>query len=195
MPIEVDNFYIEEKILLIRELYAENDYNSGIREALSLMNELFREPARSKYYASLYKLLALGYRKSNKAKQALQILDRAINYTTKQFTKTREESWEKENAVLHVNKGIVYENVKNYIGAINEYLQAERIFSKLNDVEHLFLLYQTLAGTYISTDRFVEASKVLVSMNELAQQTGLDPDGQIRTMINQTIEEKTDESY
>ena len=195
MPIEVDNFYIEEKILLIRELYAENDYNSGIREALSLMNELFREPARSKYYASLCKLLALGYRKSNKAKQALQILDRAINYTTKQFTKTREESWEKENAVLHVNKGIVYENVKNYIGAINEYLQAERIFSKLNDVEHLFLLYQTLAGTYISTDRFVEASKVLVSMNELAQQTGLDPDGQIRTMINQTIEEKTDESY
>lgn len=195
MPIEVDNFYIEEKILLIRELYAENDYNSGVREALSLMNELFKEPARSKYYASLCKLLALGYRKSNKAKQALQILDRAINYTTKQFTKTREESWEKESAVLHVNKGIVYENVKNYIGAINEYLQAERIFSKLNDTKHLFLLYQTLVGTYISTDRFVEASEVLVSMDELAQQAGLDPDGQIRTMINHTIKEKTHESY
>lgn len=195
MPIEVDNFYIEEKILLIRELYAENDYNSGVREALSLMNELFKEPARSKYYASLCKLLALGYRKSNKAKQALQILDRAINYTTKQFTKTREESWEKESAVLHANKGIVYENVKNYIGAINEYLQAERIFSKLNDTKHLFLLYQTLVGTYISTDRFVEASEVLVSMDELAQQAGLDPDGQIRTMINHTIKEKTHESY
>ena len=195
MPIEVDNFYMEEKILLIRELYAENDYNSGVREALSLMNELFKEPARSKYYASLCKLLALGYRKSNKAKQALQILDRAINYTTKQFAKTREESWEKESAVLHVNKGIVYENVKNYIGAINEYLQAERIFSKLNDTKHLFLLYQTLVGTYISTDRFVEASEVFVSMDELAQQAGLDPDGQIRTMINQTIKEKTHESY
>ena len=53
MPIEVDNFYIEEKMLLIRELYAEDDYNSGIQEALSLMNELFKEPVRSKYFASL----------------------------------------------------------------------------------------------------------------------------------------------
>lgn len=195
MPIEVDNFYIEEKMLLIRELYAEDDYNSGIQEALSLMNELFKEPVRSKYFASLCKLLALGYRKNNKTKQALQILDRAINYATKQFTKTREESWEKEIAVLHVNKGIVYEHAKNYLGAINEYLQAERIFSKLNDTKHLFLLYQTLVGTYISTDRFVEASEVLVSMDELAQQAGLDPDGQIRTMINHTIKEKTHESY
>lgn len=195
MPIEVDNFYIEEKILLIRELYAEDDYNSGIKEALSLMNELFKEPARSKYYASLCKLLALGYRKSNKAKQALQILDRAINYTSKQFNKTKKESWEKEIAILHVNKGIVYENSKNYIGAINEYLYAERLFSKLNDKNHLFLLYQTLVGTYISTERYDEAADILISMNELAQETGLDPDGQIRTTINQIIKEKAHESY
>ena len=191
MPIEIDNFYIEEKILLIRELYAEDDYNSGINEALSLMNELFKEPARSKYYASLCKLLALGYRKSNKTKQALQILDRAINYTSKQFSITQKESWEKEIAILHVNKGIVYENSKNYIGAINEYLYAERLFSKLNDRNHLFLLYQTLVGAYISTERYDEVADILTSMNELAQETGLDPDGQIRTTINQTIKEKT----
>lgn len=195
MPIEVDYFYIEEKILLIRELYAEDDYNSGIEEALSLMNELFKEPARSKYYASLCKLLALGYRKSNKAKQALQILDRAINYTSKQFNKTQKESWEKEIAILHVNKGLVYENSRNYIGAINEYLYAERLFSKLNDKKHLFLLYQTLVGTYISTERYDEAADILISMNELAQETGLDPDGQIRTTINQIIKEKAHESY
>lgn len=194
MPIEVDNFYIEEKMLLIRELYAEGDYNSGIQEALSLMNELFKEPARSKYYASLCKLLALGYRKNNKAKQALQILDRAISYTTKQFSKTQKESWEKEIAILYVNKGIVYENAQNYIGAINEYLNAERVFSKLNDKKHLFLLYQTLVGTYISTERYDEVADILRSMNELAQETGLDPDGQIRNKINQILKEKSHES-
>lgn len=194
MPIEVDIFYIEEKILLIRELYAEDDYNSGIKEALSLMNELFKEPARSKYYTSLCKLLALGYRKSNKAKQALQILDRAINYTSKQLNNTQKEFWEKEIAILHVNKGIIYENSKNYSGAINEYLYAERLFSKLNDKNHLFLLYQTLVGTYISTERYDEAADILISMNELAQETGLDPDGQIRTTINQIIKEKAHES-
>lgn len=194
MPVEIEEFYMKEKIQLIKELYAENNFKEGIGEARATIDGLFRKELRFKYYIPLCKLLSLGYRKCNKPKQAIQVINEAIDFSMRQFKETGQLSWKKEFAILHVNKGVIYESSENYIGAMEEYCFAKPIFEELKDYDHLVLLYQTMVGTFISTQSYNKAKDFIHKIKALSTQYDLNIDCQILEAYCRTIKEKIDES-
>lgn len=167
LPKDIDEIFMQDRMMLIKELYAEDDYRSGIIEARTAIDNLTGQGERYKFYIPLCKLLSMGYRKWGKSNLALSTINDAIIFATNELAKDHSSLWEKEIAILHVNKGTIYDSIGNQIAALNEFFLAESVFEKLEDFDHLALLYQTMAGTYIASKRFDEAEETLKKLRKL----------------------------
>lgn len=85
-----------------------------------------------------YKLMALSYRKLELQDCALIYISKAISIITEQ--KKLDDSLERELAICFMNKGVIYDSQKDYDKACEIYLQAIRIFRKIEPLEKNILI-------------------------------------------------------
>ena len=144
MPIELEDYYFSEKIQLVREYYADENYRAGIAEAVVLKRSL-KSDEKAKYYCSLCKLSALGYRKISNWKSAFSVLLDADSYVKEMYGKTENDCWIIEHAVLKANIAAIHYSAGDYIKAMQFLEAAKTIFEEAKDYKHLLMVYESIA--------------------------------------------------
>ena len=165
---ETDYYYIQERLQLIREYYAEGQYYSGIQEGVVVKSNLTSSALKEKFFCNICKLLSLGYRKLQKYQSALSIIEEALLFSNQMKTKTKNTKWIVESATLHVNKGIILECLSNSQDALKEYRIAEYVFQQQKDYYHLSQLYQTIILACLSINMITEAEFYLDKLKNLS---------------------------
>lgn len=174
MPTEPEDYYYADKIGLIRELFLEDDYQSGIEVASVLKNNLCGAREREKYYCDICKLMGLGYRKWKKPQRAFSVLCEAERFAKNMYEKTNDDKWIIEKAIVRVNIGAVYFSIGAYHEALGAFSDAMPIFEHQNDRKHLIMLYQSIAETQAALgdiDSAESTMEILKKMKESSYST------------------------
>ena len=194
MPFEVDDLYIVDDLQFIRELYADGQYLEGIKKGTILKSNLHSSAHKEKFLCEVCKLLSLGYRKSGNLLSANTALGDGIHFCDQMLRQTGDRRWNKERAILRINRGIVFEMAGKMSFALNEYFFAETVFKENTDSYQLSLLYQTIILALCKTHRTGEAVTYLNKLQKLAESSHFQLDNEI-SLLRSQIEETNNEDY
>lgn len=122
-------------------------------EALEIATKADKENLQVKDRITLYKLMAMSYRKIGSGEYALIYINRAINLLQEMSGSHDTDSYKKEFGILLMNKGVVFHSQSKYGSAVDCYSKAISLFKHLtfSDQNLLVNAYISIGEVYIDT--------------------------------------------
>lgn len=128
-------------------------------EALEIATKVDKEELDVKERITLYKLMAMSYRKIESGEYALIYINRAISLLQDMSASYTPDSYKKEFGVLLMNKGVVFHSESKYNSAVDCYTRAISLFKQLTFSDHDLLVnaYISIGEVYIDMKQYFKS--------------------------------------